>query len=292
MYSKKLLITILTIALIGASVLVLGCTNPTATPTATPASTGPTDSQTPALSGKILITGSTSVQPHMDNLTTAFRAKYPNVDVQVSGGGSGTGIKNVGDGTSDMGMSSRDLTAAEESSGLKPYIIAYDGIAVIVSKDSSVSDLTKDQIRDIFAGNVTNWKDVGGSDAKITVFQREAESGTRTAFNELVMGKTNVTKDALQSQGTLTMIQSVKNNRNAIGYCSYSDLSPEVKALKVGGVAPSVSTIQDKSYVIQRPFLFVTRGEPTNPITVAFIDFVLSPEGQNILAADNLVKVS
>lgn len=291
MFSKKIIATFSVVAIITMFALVLGCTSPspTPTPTATPSQTA---SATPvALSGKILVAGSSSVGPHMDNLTAAFKQMYPDVTIDVSISDSGTGIKSAVSGTCDIGMSSRALTAAD-GADLNGTIIAYDGIAIIVSSDNQVSNLTKSQIQNIFSGNITNWKDVGGKDAAITVYQREASSGTRSAFNSLVMGTTNVTSKALQATNTLNMIQSVKANPNAIGYCSYGELSSDVKALQVGGVTISTATIKDKSYAIQRPFLFVTKGTPTNPIVTAFIKFVTGPEGQAILSKDNLVSIS
>lgn len=277
-------------AVLGLSVLALGCTSsaPAGTPTA-----APTGASNP-LTGKVTIMGSSSVGPHLDkgsNLSNAFSAAYPKVSTEVSISDSGTGIKGAETGVADLGMSSRALTAAD-GADLNYTIIAYDGIAIIVNKASPISDLSRQQIQDIFAGKITSWKQVGGSDAPITVFQREASSGTRSAFNSLVMGSTNVTTDALTATNTLNMIQSVKGNPNAIGYCSYGELSSDVKALQVGGVAPSQATIKDKSYSIQRPFLLVTKGTPTNPAAIAYIDFVLSPQGQSLLAQDNLVPVA
>jgi phosphate transport system substrate-binding protein len=292
MLSRKLLVVLLTIAIVGTAAIVLGCTSPTPTPTAVP-TTNPSPTATPdPLSGHILVAGSSSVGPHVDrgtNLSNAFAAAYPNIQVDVSISDSGTGIKSVEAGTCDVGMSSRALTASD-GADLAGTVIAYDGIAIIVAPGNKVTDLTKQQITDIFAGTIKNWKDVGGSDASITVFQREASSGTRSAFNSLVMGTTNVTTDALQASNTLNMIQSVKGNPNAIGYCSFGEMSPDVKAIQVGGVTITPATIKDKSYAIQRPFLLVTKGTATGAAK-AYIDFVLSPKGQDILALDNLVKV-
>jgi phosphate transport system substrate-binding protein len=291
MLSKKIIATVSVVAIITIFALVLGCTSPSATPTPTVTPTQTGASATPAaLSGKILVAGSSSVGPHMDNLTAAFKQMYPGVTIDVSISDSGTGIKSTESGTCDIGMSSRALTATD-GADLNGTIIAYDGIAIIVSKDNPVTNLTKQQIKDIFAGNITNWKDVGGKDASITVYQRESSSGTRSAFNSLVMGTTNVTTTALQASNTLNMIMSVKGNPNAIGYTSFGEMSTDVNALQVGGVTISQSTIKDKSYAIQRPFLFVTKGAPTNPITIAFIKFVTSSDGQAILSKDNLVSI-
>lgn len=291
MFNKKIVATLLSIAIISVCALVLGCTgdNTTASPTPTAAAS------VPALSGDIKVTGSTSVQPYADELAQAFEDKYRNTRVLVSGVGSGPGIKATADGTTDIGMSSRELKPEEEAQGLKAIPIAIDGLAVIVNKDNPVSDLTSSQIKEIYAGNITNWKEVGGSDAPITVFTRESSSGTRGAFEELIMHKgtkVNITDRALQQSTTGGIIQAIQGNKNSIGYISYGSMSDSVKALKVDGVAPSAETIEDKTYKLQRPFLFVTRGDPTGEVAKAFIEFTLSPEGQNILKEGKLVPVS
>jgi phosphate transport system substrate-binding protein len=291
MFSRKLLVALLTIAIIGTAAIVLGCTSPTPTPTPVP-SGNPTATPAP-LAGTIKVTGSTSVQPYATDLSDNFTAKYPNAIVQVSGGGSSTGIKDAKEGKAQLGMSSRDLTQAEKDSGLKETVIAYDGIAIIVNNaNTAVSNLSTTQIRDIFAGNITNWKDLGGSDAAITVVTREAGSGTRTAFQELVMlNKVNITNSAVVQSSTGAITQTVSGDRNAIGYISYGSLDSSVKALKVNGVAPSINTIKDKTYTIQRPFLYVTKGDVTDPVAKAFIEYTLGSEGQAILASGNLVTV-
>lgn len=285
MFSKKLLIIMLTIAVIGISALIGGCAGSAPGPTAVP--TGDSDS----LSGSITVAGSSSVGPGIEGyIKPAFEKRHKDVRVNVLISDSGTGIRSTVTGTTDIGMSSRALKP-EDGEGLKGTVIAYDGIAVIVNDDNAVADLSRQQIVDIFAGRITNWKEVGGSDAAIDVYQREAASGTRTAFNDLLMKPVNVTDMALQATNTLNMIQSVKGNPRAIGYCSFGELSPDVKALRIDGVAPSVATIKDRTYPVQRPFLLVTKGEPTNPIVIAFLDFVTGPEGQEILAESNLVSI-
>jgi phosphate transport system substrate-binding protein len=203
MISKKLLIALLTIAIIGTTSIVLGCTSsttgPTSTPTAVP--TGTSDS----LSGTITVAGSSSVGPSIEGyIKPAFEALHKDVKVNVLISDSGTGIKSTQAGTCDIGMSSRALTTAD-GADLKSTVIAYDGIAVIVNNANGVTNLSKQQIVDIFAGKITNWKDIGGNDAAIDVYQREASSGTRTAFNDLVMKPTNVTDKALQASNTLTV---------------------------------------------------------------------------------------
>jgi phosphate transport system substrate-binding protein len=287
MSSKKATIAILSLAIIGLAAIMLGCTGAAPSPTVVP-----DGSATPAsLTGSITVAGSSSVGPSIEGyIKPAFEALHKGVKVNVLISDSGTGIKSTEAGTCDIGMSSRALTVAEDAN-LKSTVIAYDGIAVVVNNGNSVTNLSKQQIIDIYAGRITNWKDVGGKDAAIDVYQREAASGTRTAFNELVMKPTNVTDRALQATNTLNMIQSVKGNPRAIGYCSFGELSPDVKALRIDGVAPSIATVKDKSYPVQRPFLLITKGEPTNLIVIEFLDFVTGTEGQNILAESNLVSI-
>lgn len=289
MDSKKLAITIFAIAIIGLSALTFGCTSPAPTPTPVAGSATPAP-----LSGPLSVTGSTSVGPYAEELAGAFDAKNGNkTSTGISQVGSGPGIKAVIDGTTDVGMSSRELTADEAAKGLVTKEIAIDGIAIIVNKDNPVSNLSISQIRDIFAGNVTNWKDVGGSDSAIIVVTREASSGTRTAFEELVMRKmANITSKAIQQSATGAVSTYVAGSKYAIGYISYGSLdSTQVNALAVNGVQPTVATIKDKTYPIQRPFLFVTKGQPTG-LARAFIDFVMSTEGQTMLAKHNLVTAA
>jgi phosphate transport system substrate-binding protein len=211
--------------------------------------------------------------------------------VGVSQVGSTAGINAVVDGTADVGMSSRELTADELAKGLKTYEIAIDGIAIIVNKDNPITNLSTAQVRDIYAGNITNWKQVDGNDAEIFVVTREPGSGTRGAFEELVMQKkADITTNAITQGSTGSISAYVETSKNAIGYISYGSLKDNVKALQVDGVAPTTQTIKDKSYKVQRPFLFVTRGEPTG-LAKAFIGYTLSPDGQAVLARHNLVTI-
>jgi phosphate transport system substrate-binding protein len=290
MFSKKLIATLLTLAIIGMSAVVLGCTSPAA-PTPTPAAGSATAAP---LSGSISVTGSTSVGPYAEELAGAFDVKNNNkTSVGVSQVGSGPGIKAVIDGTTEIGMSSRDLTTAEAANGIVVYKICDDGIAIIVNKANPVNSLTVDQIRDIFAGNVTGWKQYGGEDQKIIVVTREAGSGTRDGFETLVMQKkANITSKALQQGSTGAVSTYVAGSKYAIGYISYGSLdTTQVSPVAVNGVLPSVATIKDKTYLIQRPFLFVTKGDAKG-LSKAFIDYVLSHDGQAMLAKHNLVTVS
>lgn len=238
-------------------------------------------------SNKITIAGSTSVQPVAEKLAQTYMQKHPNVKINVQGGGSGVGIKSVSEGTVNIGTSSKDLSA-NESTGLNQTVIGKDGIVVAVNTANSVSALTTDQLKNIFGGNVTNWNQVGGSSANIDVITREDGSGTRTAFEDLVMNKTKIKGDAIVQSSTEAVKQSVKGDPNAIGFISLADLDSSVKAVQINGVAPSEQTVSDGTYKLQRPFIFLTKGQPKGAVK-DFIDWVMSPEGQAIVKSMNVV---
>lgn len=240
----------------------------------------------------INIVGSTSVQPVAEKLATEYMKKNPDVKITVQGGGSSVGIKSVQDGTADIGTSSKELKD-NESAGLTQYEIGKDGIAVVVNSQNSVSGLTLEQVKGIFAGNITNWKEVGGADAQINVVVREDGSGTRDAFQEIVLGKldngTKVSfkKDAIVQSSTEAVQQTVVQDPNAIGFISFAAVK-DAKALQIDNVAPSESTILDGTYKIQRPFLFLVKGDASGAVK-AFIDWVNGAEGQAIIKSEKLV---
>ncbi len=235
---------------------------------------------------KLMVIGSTSVEPLMQK----FIDTYTTADVEMQAPGSSQGIAAAQDGTADIGMSSRELKDSE--TGLDATTIAYDGIVAVVNPNCPVNDLTKDQLAKIFKGEIKNWKEVGGPDKAIAVFYREAGSGTRGAFEEL-LGLENVDESFVAGvmDATSGVIQSVKGNDAAIGYISYGSMSADVKALKVDGVECTPETVKDKTYAIARPFLLVTKQGMDNPAAKAFIDYILSDAGQKIVTDSNYVSV-
>lgn len=233
------------------------------------------------LSGSIQIAGSTSVQGLSEELAAEFMARNPGVKINVSGGGSGAGIKSAQNGTVDIGASSRELKPEEKQ--VHEFVIAKDGIAIIVHPDNEVEDMTLEQLRRIFAGKITNWQELGGQDAPIMLVVREEGSGTRDAFEEIVMGEgSKILDQALVQNSTGAVRTAVAGNPDAIGFISVGMLSDEVKALAIDGVEPSAENIVDGSYKIARPFLYLTKEEPQG-LVKAFIEFVLSPDEQSIV---------
>lgn len=239
---------------------------------------------TAALSGTVSTDGSTSMEKVINSLGESFMAANKDVKFTYNPTGSGSGIQAVTEGRCDIGLSSRALKDDEKASGLVETVLAYDGIAIVVSSENPVSDLDVDTIAKIYTGEITNWKDVGGDDAEIVLIGREAGSGTRDGF-ESITG----TKDACAYRQELTstgdVINTVSQNPNAIGYASLSAVGESVKALTVGGVKASEATVKDGSYVVQRPFVLVTKeGTELSPAAQAFFDYAISPEVADIIA--------
>lgn len=231
----------------------------------------------------ITIAGSTSVQPLSDELAKAYSQKNPNVTINVQGGGSSQGVKAAAEGIAQIGASSRELKESEKGT-VKEVQIALDGIAIAVNpKNSAVSNLTMAQVRDIFSGKTTNWKDVGGKDAPINVVTREAGSGTRGAFEEIVMHDAKISDKAITQPSNGAVRTTVAGDENSIGYLSLGYLNPEVKGIQVDSTDPTVDNVKNGSYKVTRPFLYLTKGEPQGDVK-AYIDFVLSEEGQKIVS--------
>jgi len=240
-------------------------------------------------SSTINVVGSTSVQPVAEKLAETYMKEHPNVKINVQGGGSSVGIKGAQDGTANIGTSSKDLKP-EDKTGLEEFVLGQDGIVIAVNKENSASGLTKEQLKDVFSGKITNWKDVGGPDATINLITREDGSGTLDAFESIVMGKdTPIKSDAAVQTSTGAVTEAVKGNPNAIGFVSYASMSDDIKALSIGGVTPSDATIADGTYELQRPFIFLTKGAPTGEVK-AFIDWVMGSEGDKILHEERIIK--
>ena len=248
------------------------------------------DSSTVELSGTVNTDGSTSMESVVKALGEAFMELNPGVTVNYSGTGSGTGIQSAIDGTCDLGLSSRALKDEEKQNGAVENIVALDGVAVVINPANGVEDLTVEQIAQIFTGEITNWSELGGTDGEIAVFGREAGSGTRGAFEEIV-GVEDTCKYTNEYSSTGDVIGNVASNPNAIGYASLSAVNDTVKAVKVNGVDPSEDTVKDGSYEIQRPFVMVTKeGAELSEATQAFLDFAMSADAADIIAAAGAVS--
>ena len=244
------------------------------------------------LSGTVSTDGSTSMEKVINSLGESFMAMNKDVKFTYNPTGSGSGIQAVSEGRCDIGLSSRALKDDEKASGLVETVVALDGIAIVVNPENPVSDLDIDTIAKIYTGEITNWKDVGGNDAEIVLIGREAGSGTRDGFESITD-----TKDACQYRQELTstgdVIATVAQNPNAIGYASLSAVKDTVKALTVGGVAPSEDTVKDGSYVVQRPFVLVTKdGEALSEAAQAFYDYALDPAQAELIGKAGAVAVN
>ena len=268
--------------------------NNASTDTSAPADNSSSEASTTAVvSGTVSTNGSTSMEKVIGSLKEQFQKDNDGqVTVSYDATGSGAGIEAVTNGTTDIGLSSRALKDEETSAGLTGTTVALDGIAVIVNADSQVSDLSVEQIGQIFSGQITNWKDVGGADAEIACIGREANSGTRDGFESITD-----TKDACQYRQELTstgdVINTVSQNPDAIGYASLSAVGDSVKALTVGGVEATEATVKDGSYVVQRPFVLVTKeGTELSPAAQAFFDYALSADAASIIAAAGAVAAN
>lgn len=243
------------------------------------------------LSGTVTVSGSTSVQPVAQDLADIFNESEPNISVEIQGGGSSQGIKDAIAGISDIGNSSRGLKDEEKQSEITEHIIAYDGIAVVVHPSNSITDLTKDQLQKIFKGEIKNWKEVGGIDKEILIVTREEGSGTRSAFEELVKLQESkdgnivsfIKSDALVADGNGAIKANIASKDNAIGYTSLGYVDNTMKKISIEGIECTVENIKNKSYLISRPFLMLTKGE-LKPEVKAFIDFILGDEGQEVVS--------
>ena len=294
---KKILSVLLGITLILSLAACAGTTAPETTPVSTTAATTaaavPETSAAPKeLSGTVSTDGSTSMEKVIGALSEAFMEANGKVTVTYNPTGSGTGIQAVQEGRCDIGLSSRGLKDEEKASGLKETVLAYDGIAVIVNPANTVEDLTLEQIADIYTGKITNWSELGGSDSEIVLIGREAGSGTRSGFEEIVEVK-DLCQYRQELSSTGDVIATVAQNPGAIGYASLASVKDTVKAVKVGGVTPSEETVKDGTYAIQRPFVLVTKeGVTLGEAAQAFFDYALSQDANPVVIAAGVVPAN
>ena len=242
--------------------------------------------------GTVSTDGSTSMEKVIGALGESFMEANSGTTFTYNPTGSGSGIQAVSEGRCDIGLSSRALKDDEKASGLKETTLALDGIAIIVNPQNPVTDLTVEQIAKIYTGEITNWKDAGGNDAEIVLIGREAGSGTRDGFESITD-----TKDACQYRQELTstgdVITTVSQNPNAIGYASLAAIKDSVKALTVNGVAPTEATVKDGTYLVQRPFVLVTKeGAALSETAQKFFDFATSADAASIISAAGAVPVA
>jgi phosphate transport system substrate-binding protein len=266
-FLKKTLFVIALAAIAVFALAAAGCTK-TVTKTVTK-----TD-----VSGTLHVGGSTTVLPLAQAAAEQFMAKYPNVKVDVQGTGSSQGITGATDGTLDIGTSSRELTAKE--TGLTDYKVCVDAVAIVVHPSNAVSNLTSQQVIDILSGKITNWKDVGGKDAKIQVIGRDEASGTRDYVQKSIIGAAaKFPADALAMPGTGQLKAAVAQTPDAIGYMSAAQVDTTVKAVKIDGVSPSQSTVDNQTYKYWRYCHMLTKG-PAKGLAKMYIDFIMTSEFQ------------
>jgi phosphate transport system substrate-binding protein len=236
----------------------------------------------------ITVAGSTSVEPFAGLLAEEYMSRHPESHIYVQGGGSTAGIEAVITRAAKIGMSSRNLIGEERK--LYAVTIAKDAIAIILHPQNPIQDLSLDQIREVFSGKIRDWKELGGPHHPIVLVTREEGSGTREAFQKFVMGKEDISLEALVQDSNGAVRQVVASNPNAIGYISLGLVNNQIKALKISGVEPNLTDIENGKYTLVRPFLFVFNEEPVGEAK-SFLEFVLSPLAQKMLFKEGLVPV-
>jgi phosphate transport system substrate-binding protein len=282
LFRKKWLGTVAVSLLLLAAVA--GCGHK-AGPQAASSAVAPIDN----LSGALKIAAPVSAQALSAQLADAFEKLHPQVKISVASGPAVSGIREIQTGTADIGAVTRALTDQEQST-VKATLIAMDGVVIIVHPSNGVTGLTLDQAKGIFDGRITNWQNVGGSNSTIDLFTRERGAGTRSMIQDKVMGSDKISPGAGIQTSTEGIRDAVAGDNGAIGYISLGELDQSVKALAIQGVMPNMQTVYNGSYGISRPILYVTKGDPQG-LTKAFIDYVLSPAGQSIIAGMKLINV-
>lgn len=247
----------------------------------------------PVSADGITVAGSTTVQPLAEKLALAYESVCPGVTIEISGGGSSVGVTSAGNGSADIGTCSREVTQAEfdRFPGLEALCIARDGIAVIVGPDVPVTNLSRSQVRDIFTGDITDWSEVGGPSEPILLISREEGSGTRAAFENIVLADAALISGAAVLQPSNgAIVTTVATTPYSIGYVSFGYLDASVTALSVNGVAATVENALAARYPIVRPLLMLTRGD-SSPTVQGWLDFIMSPAGQSIVESEGYMPV-
>jgi len=262
---------------LGLALVLAGCAQSAPAPTTPPSGSEP--------SGEIALAGSTTVQPVAERLANSFMSLHPGVNIVVQGGGSSVGVKSAAEGIADIGTASRELKQSEHDLGLVVHIIARDGIAIVAHPSQTVTTLAKEQVKGIYAGEITRWSEVGGADEEIHIVAREEGSGTRGAFEEMVMGDALIAATAILQPSNGAIRTTVAGDPDAIGFLSFGYIDPSVKTLAIDGIEATVENAQNGTYPVVRPLLFLTKGQPAG-LAKEFIDYCLSPEGQAIVAED------
>jgi len=293
---KKITVSlVLLLAVLMTAALLLGCNGDEGDGAV---NTGTSDAAESAeLSGVVKTGGSTSVEKVMNALIYQFQDDNREVTVDYEPNGSGDGIQNTISGLYEIGHSSRELKDDGSEDGVDVIAYAIDGIAIVINKDNGVESLTQEQVKNIYTGDISNWKDLGGKDGAITVITRESGSGTRDAFAEIVgleKGGSNIVASAGVADNTGAIQTQVSSNPNAIGYMSFSDVDDtKVSTVKYEGVEISEASLKDNSYSLKREFLLLVKsGGTLSPAAQAFVDFVMSSEGQAIVADNKLLSVN
>lgn len=242
--------------------------------------------------GELSIVGSTTVQPLAEQIGAAYRSRNPGVQLSIGAGGSVVGIQAVQNGDVDIGMSSRELRPGELLPGMQRHQIAIDVLAIIVHPSNPVDSITGEQLQDIYTGKLTNWSELGGSDQPILPVVREITSGTRGAFDDTALKGEEPNDDIVDVQITAGEVEArVARTENAIGYVGFGHIElDEIRVLAIDGVMPSQASALDGSYMLQRPLLLLT-GSLSRRLSTSFVDFALSPEGQQIVMDDGWVPV-
>ena len=244
------------------------------------------------LSGNVAANGSTSMEAVIIGLQEGFKSVQPGITVGYTGSGSGAGITGVLEGSCDLGLSSRALSDEEKAEGAVENIVAKDGVAIIINPENPVTDLSTEQVAKIYTGEITNWSEVGGEDAPIAVLGRDAASGTRGAFEE-ILGIEDKCVYLNEYASTGDVVGNVASNPNAIGYASLSAVDETVTAVAINGVVPTEETVADGTFAIQRPFVIVTvEGTELSPAAQAFLDYAMSAEAAPVIESAGVVPAN